>query len=144
MLPLHHPTNPWERTHFKDGRPSPTKDHTVQRASHWPLCDRLASLKKFKDLLKKSLTACCIDHGKWEMLAANQVTWQHTVWQATSLFENNQRTRNEKRKRQKNHDTLVLTIDQTFTYGCCGKICLFWISLISHQCACSGCGPSPS
>ena len=51
--------------------------------------DRGTPLKKFKDLLKKSLTACCIDHSQLEMLTTEQVTWRHTIWQANPLFKNN-------------------------------------------------------
>ena len=37
--------------------------------------DRGAPKKRFEDLLKKSLSACHIDHHQWSALAADQETW---------------------------------------------------------------------
>ena len=41
--------------------------------------DRGAPKKRFKDNLKKSLTACNIDHRQWSNLAADRVAWRHTI-----------------------------------------------------------------
>ncbi len=38
-----------------------------------------APRKRYKDSLKKSLTACCIDHRQWATQAADRDSWQRTV-----------------------------------------------------------------
>ena len=50
--------------------------------------DRGAPKKRFKDYLKKSLSACNIDPQLWSALAADRGAWQHTIHQSTSRFEN--------------------------------------------------------
>ena len=40
---------------------------------------RGAPKKRFKDSLKKSLTACNIDHRQWSDLAADRVAWRYTI-----------------------------------------------------------------
>uniref|UniRef100_K7EZV3 Reverse transcriptase domain-containing protein n=1 Tax=Pelodiscus sinensis TaxID=13735 RepID=K7EZV3_PELSI len=50
-----------------------------------------APRKRYKDSLKKSLTACCIDHRQWATQAADRNSWRHTVHQATSFFEDTRR-----------------------------------------------------
>ncbi len=59
--------------------------------------------KQYKDSLKKSLTACCIDHSQWATQAADRDSWWHTVQQAISLFEDTRRASIEdiRRRRKK-------------------------------------------
>ena len=64
--------------------------------------DRGAPTKRFKDNLKKSLTACNIDHGQWSNLAADHVPWRHTIHQAAAQFKvDRKNSLKDKRQRRK-------------------------------------------
>ena len=73
------------------------------------LQNRGALKKRYKDRLKKSLSACNISHLEWSTLAEDRSTWCHTINKATSSFESTGRTtREEKRwkeERQCCHNT---------------------------------------
>ena len=74
--------------------------------------DRGAPKKRFKDLLKKSLSACHIDHRQWSALAADREVWRHAVHQSVSSIENNHRAAlEEKRSRGKNRIVSAPTLD---------------------------------
>ncbi len=60
-----------------------------------------APRKWYKDSLKKSLTACCIDHRQWVTQAADRDSWRRTVHQASSLFEDTRRASIEDIRRRK-------------------------------------------
>ena len=47
--------------------------------------DRGAPKKRYKDYLKKSLTACHVDHKCWADLAADREAWRHTIYIYTLL-----------------------------------------------------------
>ncbi|XP_068724054.1 uncharacterized protein [Montipora capricornis] len=68
------------------GHVSRMEDHCLPKIV---MCGELrgAPKKRFKDSLKKSLTACNIDHRQWSDLAADRVTWRHTIHQAASQFD---------------------------------------------------------
>ena len=77
--------------------------------------DRGAPKKRYKDTLKKSLSACHIDHRQWSALAADRDAWRRTIHQSVSSFENNRRaTLVEKRSRRKNRVATAPTPDTTF------------------------------
>ena len=57
--------------------------------------------KRYKDCLKKSLSACHIDQLQWSTLASNRVTWRHTIAGAVSTFESNRRAGLEEKRRKR-------------------------------------------
>ncbi len=96
-----------------------------------------APRKRYKDSLKKSLTACCIDHRQWATRAADRDSWQRTVQQAFSLFEDTRRASIEDiRRRRKKRVPPAPILDQTFTCSHCDRTCLSRIGPVSHQRAC--------
>ena len=60
--------------------------------------DRGEPKKRFKDLLKKSLSVCHIDHHQWSAPAADREAWRHAVHQSVSSFENNRRATLEEKR----------------------------------------------
>ena len=100
--------------------------------------NRGAPKKRFKDSLKKSLSACLIDHNQWSVLAADRQAWRHSVCHSVSSFEDNRRaTLEEKRMRRKNCVPPTPTPESTFPCSRCGRVCLSRIGLNSHQRACT-------
>ena len=99
--------------------------------------ERGAPKKRFKDCLKKSLTACDIDHKSWSELAADRGAWRHTIHQAANQFEENRRDA-AKEKRQKRKDRVASNTIPDITYPCrhCLRPCLSRIGLVSHERAC--------
>lgn len=96
-----------------------------------------APRKRYKDSLKKYLTACCIDHCQWATQAADRNSWRHIVHQATSFFEDTRRAcMEDKRRRKKNRDPSAPIPDQTYICSRCGRTCLSHIGFVSHQRAC--------
>ena len=100
--------------------------------------DRGAPKKRFKDNLKKSLTACNIDHRQWSNLAADCVAWRHTIHQAAAQFEL-ERKNSLKDKRQRRKARAASTTTPNFSFPCshCSRSCLSCIGLVSHERACS-------
>lgn len=102
--------------------------------------NRGAPKKRYKDCLKKTLSACHIDHRQWSALASDRDGWRTTVHQGVSSFETARRTNLAvKRSRRKNRNTAppAPTPSQTFPCSRCGRICLSRIGLVSHQRACT-------
>ena len=97
-----------------------------------------APKKRFKDNLKKSLTACNIDHRQWSNLAADRVAWRHTIHQAAAQFELD-RKNSLKDKRQRRKARAASTTTPNFSFPCshCSRPCLSRIGLVSHERACS-------
>ena len=100
--------------------------------------DRGAPKKRFKDNLKKSLTACNIDHRQWSNLAADRVAWRHTIHQAAAQSELD-RKNSLKEKRQRRKARAASTTTPNFSFPCshCSRPCLSRIGLVSHERACS-------
>ena len=100
--------------------------------------DRGAPKKRFKGNLKKSLTACNIDHRQWSNLAADRVAWRHTIHQAAAQFELD-RKNSLKDKRQRRKARAASTITPNFSFPCshCSRPCLSRIGLVNHERACS-------
>jgi len=106
--------------------------------------DRGAPKKRYKDALKKSLSACNIDHRQWSALAADRGAWRHTVHQSASYFEITRRaTLQEKRSRRKHRVVAGPTPDTSFPCSRCGRVCLSRIGLLSHERACTRRGKHP-
>ena len=61
-----------------------------------------APKKCYKDCLKKSLSVCHMDCQQWSDMAADRDAWCHTVHEAASQFEENQRDslRDQRQKRE--------------------------------------------
>ena len=100
--------------------------------------ERGAPKKRFKDSLKKSLTACNIDHRQWSDLAANRVAWRHTIHEAAAQFEVD-RKNSLKDKRQRRKACAASTTTPNISLPCshCSRPCLSRIDLVSHKRACS-------
>ena len=99
--------------------------------------DRGAPKKRFKDSLKKSLSACNIYPQLWSALAADRGAWRHTVHQSTSRFENIRKAAlEEKRSKRKTRVAAVPTPATSFPCSRCGRVCLSRIRLLSHERAC--------
>ena len=100
--------------------------------------DRGAPKERFKDLLRKSLSACHIDHCQSSALAADREAWRHAVYQSVSSLENNHRAAlEEKRSRRKNRIVSAPTPDSSYPCSRCGRVCLSRFGLDSHQPACA-------
>ena len=100
--------------------------------------ERGAPKKRFKDSLKKSLTACNIDHRQWSDLAADRVVWRHTIHQAAAQFEvDRKNSLKDKRQRRKARAASTTTPNISFPCSHCSRPCLSRIGLVSHERACS-------
>ena len=100
--------------------------------------ERGAPKKRFKDSLKKSLTACSIDHRQWSDLAADRVAWRYTILQAAAQFEVDRKNSfKEKRQRRKACAASTITPNISFPRSHCSRPCLSRIGLVSHERACS-------
>ena len=103
----------------------------VHRLPKIVLYDELSS-NTLKYLLKKSLSACHIDHRQWLVLAADREAWRHAVHQSVSSLENNRRAAlQERRSRRKNR---IVSAPNT---PAAAVVCLSHIGLVSHQPACT-------
>ena len=92
--------------------------------------ERGAPKKRFKDSLKKSLTACNIDHRQWSDLAADRVAWRHTIHQAAAEFElDRKNSLKDKRKRRKARAASTTTPNISFPCSHCSRPCLSRIGL---------------
>ena len=100
--------------------------------------DRGAPKKRFKDNLKKSLTACNIDHRQWSNLAADHVAWRQKTHQAAAQFQLD-RKNSLKDKRQRRKACAASTTTPNFSFPCShwSRPSLSRIGLVSHECACS-------
>ncbi|XP_076061594.1 uncharacterized protein LOC143037342 [Oratosquilla oratoria] len=99
--------------------------------------ERGAPKKRCKDCLKKSLTACHIDHQCWSDQAEDRDAWRHMIHQAVTQFEDNRRyTLKDKRQRSKVCASFTTTPDTTFQCRHCSRTCLSRIGLVSHERAC--------
>ena len=106
-----------------------TENATVWRTLHRPQRERRAHMykKRYKDCLKKSLTACHVDHQCWSDLAADRSAWRHPDPPAVTEFEEGRRDAlKDKRQRRK-----AATPDVTCRH--CPRICLSRIRLVSHE-----------
>ena len=73
--------------------------------------------KQYKDYLKKSLSACHIDHHQWSTAAADREAWRHTIHQAVSSFESTCKGNLEdERRKRKNREVPAFNQDRTLTY----------------------------
>ena len=96
--------------------------------------ERGAPKKRFKDSLKKSLTACNIDHRQWSDLAADRVAWRYTILQAAAQFEvDRNNSFKEKRQRRKARAACTITPNISFPCSHCSQPCLSRIGLVSHE-----------
>ena len=100
--------------------------------------ERGAPKKRFKNSLKKSLTAYNIDHRQWSDLAADRVAWRHTIHQAAAQFEvDRKNSLKDKRQRRKARTASTTTPNISFPCSHCSRPCLSRIGLVRHECACS-------
>ena len=98
----------------------------VHRLPKIVLYDELSS-NTLKYLLKKSLSACHIDHRQWLVLAADREAWRHAVHQSVSSFENNRRAAlQERRSRRKNRIVSAPTPDSLYPCSRCGVPVTYW------------------
>ena len=87
--------------------------------------ERGAPKKRFKDSLKKLLTACNIDHRQWSDLAADRVAWRYTILQAAAQFEvDRNNSFKEKRQRRKARAACTITPNISFPCSHCSQPCL--------------------
>ena len=74
----------------------------------------LATMKHFKDSLKKTLGACHIYHHQWSTLAADHQVWRCTIHQVVSNFEDSHRANLREKYRRRNIQEASAAIpDQT-------------------------------
>ena len=93
--------------------------------------------KRFKDCLKKSLSACDINYHLWSTLAKNRDTWRLINNRILSLFENTRKTAPmDKRCRKRNWNTMPSNHVQPINFDRCDCACLFCIGFISYERAC--------
>ena len=96
--------------------------------------DRGAPKKRFKVNLKKSLTACNIDHRQWSNLAADHVAWRHTTYQAATQFQlDRKNTLKDKRQRRKACAASTTTPNLSFPCSHCSRPQISRIGLVSHE-----------
>jgi len=73
-------TAPMGRPCLQNRGPSPTENFAVYYfavSTGHTRAERGAPKKRYKDCLKKSLTACHVDHQCWSDLAADRGAWRH-------------------------------------------------------------------
>ncbi|XP_067051128.1 uncharacterized protein [Acropora muricata] len=96
--------------------------------------DRGAPKKRFKVNLKKSLTACNIDHRQWSNLAADHVAWRHTTHQAAAQFQLDRKNAlKDKRQRRKACAASTTTPNLSFPCSHCSRPQISRIGLVSHE-----------
>ena len=97
--------------------------------------DRGAPKKRYKDTLKKSLSACNLDHKEWSTLTEDRNSWRHSIVTATSSFESTRRTSiEEKHHRRKISEATTPNLQNTFHCKHCNQACHLRIGLVSHAC----------
>ena len=93
--------------------------------------------KRYKDLLKSSLSSCSIDQSTWYQLASNRADWRKRVFDGVSTFESERKAQAaEKRKRRKDNTAIKPIVNQSYSCSFCSRVCLSRIGLISHERAC--------
>ena len=92
--------------------------------------DRGAPKKRFKDILRKSLAACSCTPQCMVSLHLPNFPLRRSIFK-------------DKRQMRKTREASAPTPDQTFSCGRCRRTCLSLTGLVSHERACSRCGPSP-
>ena len=97
---------------------------------------RGAPKKRFKDVLKSSLSSCQIDHRTWTTEAMDRDEWRHIVKSAVSTFEATRRVQAEEKRTRRKHRQAT-SPEQTFSCSHCNRLCGSRIGLHSHMRACS-------
>ena len=96
--------------------------------------DRGAPKKWYKDTLKKSLSACNLDHKEWSTLAEDRNSWRHSIVTATSSFESTRRASiEEKRHWRKISAATTPNLENTFPCKHCNRACRSCIGLVMHE-----------
>ena len=73
----------------------------------------------------------------WSDMATDRDAWRHPFFKAVNEFEEDKREAHEdKRSKWKARAASNTTPEVTFTYGHCSWPCIFYIALVSHECAC--------
>ena len=99
--------------------------------------ERYAPKKPFKDSLKKSVTACNIDHRQWSNLAADCVAWCHRIHQAAAHFEVYRKNSLKDKRRRRKDPPPPQPPHQTFIFpAVTAHRRLSHIGLVSHERAC--------
>ncbi|GFS25405.1 hypothetical protein ElyMa_007026100 [Elysia marginata] len=95
--------------------------------------ERGALTKRYKDSLKRTLSACDIDVQGWSDLATDRSAWRCRIQEATTKFEEERITAANNKRLKRNNPTQTPT-----PHPCrhCSRICRARIGLISHERAC--------
>ncbi|GFN82465.1 nucleoside diphosphate-linked moiety x motif 17-like [Plakobranchus ocellatus] len=98
---------------------------------------RGAPKKRYKDCLKKTFTACNIDHQNWSDFAADRSAWRLISSKGVTLFEETRRdTIKDKRSRRKARAASAVSPDPAFSCRLCSRTCRSRIGLFSHERSC--------
>ncbi|GFO24894.1 hypothetical protein PoB_005139900 [Plakobranchus ocellatus] len=98
---------------------------------------RGAPKKRYKDCLKKTFTACNIDHRNWSDFAADRSAWRLISSKGVTLFEETRRdTIKDKRSRRKARAASAVSPDPAFSCRLCCRACRSRIGLFSHERSC--------
>ncbi|GFO43909.1 hypothetical protein PoB_007041400 [Plakobranchus ocellatus] len=98
---------------------------------------RGAPKKRYKDCLKKTFTACNIDHQNWSDYAADRSAWRLISSKGVTLFEETRRdTIKDKRSRRKARAASAVSPDPAFSCRLCSRACRSRIGLFSHERSC--------
>ena len=90
---------------------------------------------RFKDLCKRNMTKCDIDHKSWDMLAENRAAWKSKVTTGVKKLEHDRNTAlHEQRLRRK--ETKNPPGGICLKCKSCGRICLSNIGRVSHEKSC--------
>ena len=101
--------------------------------------------KRYKDCIKKSLTACHVDPPCWSDMAAGRDAWRHSIFKVVNEFgQERKNAQDDKGSKWKARVVSNTTPDITFTCGPCSRPCLCRIRLVCHECACSRRGQTSS
>ncbi|GFS08505.1 hypothetical protein ElyMa_001275600 [Elysia marginata] len=95
--------------------------------------ERGAPRKRYKDSLKRTLSACDIDVQGWSDLATDRSAWRCIIQEATTKFEEERITAANNKRLRRDNPTQTPT-----PHPCrhCSRICRARIGLISHERAC--------
>ncbi|GFS05221.1 LINE-1 retrotransposable element ORF2 protein [Elysia marginata] len=95
--------------------------------------ERGAPRKRYKDSLKRTLSACDFDVQGWSDLATDRSAWRCRIQEATTKFQEERITAANNKRLRRNNPTQTPT-----PHPCrhCSRICRARIGLINHERAC--------
>ncbi|XP_067872343.1 uncharacterized protein [Heterodontus francisci] len=91
----------------------------------------------FKDVCKRDMKSCDIDHKSWESVASDRQSWRADIKAGLKCGESKRLSSwQEKRQKRKGRANCVTALTTNFICSTCGRVCHSRIGLYSHSRRC--------